>query len=90
MTQKPKPKTKKAQMIQMLRRKFGADIATISAKLGWQPHTTRAALSGLRKAGVTVIREEASGSQPARYRIMAASPAAVARGSEDEVAVDAR
>jgi hypothetical protein len=37
--------TKKAQLIQMLSRKAGADIVTISDKLGWLPHTTRAALS---------------------------------------------
>ncbi|WP_170608849.1 DUF3489 domain-containing protein [Ruegeria arenilitoris] len=51
MTRSPKPKTKKARLIQMLSRKAGADVATISEKLDWQMHTTRAALTGLRKAG---------------------------------------
>ncbi len=51
MTKQTKPKTKKAQLMQLLTRKTGADVATISEKLGWLPHTTRAALTGLRKAG---------------------------------------
>ena len=54
MTKSPKPKTKKARLIQMLTRKAGADVATISEKLGWQSHTTRAALTGLRKAGFEI------------------------------------
>ncbi|WP_233140042.1 DUF3489 domain-containing protein [Marivita geojedonensis] len=33
----------------MLSAKAGADILTISAKLGWQVHTARAAITGLRK-----------------------------------------
>ena len=53
-----KPKTKKAQLIQMLTRKAGADVATISEKLGWLPHTTRAALTGLRKAGFEITAEK--------------------------------
>jgi len=48
MTQQSKPRTKKAQLILMLSRKTGADVSTISEKFGWLPHTTRAALSGLR------------------------------------------
>jgi hypothetical protein len=41
--------SKKTQLIKLLSRKSGADAKAISAKFGWQPHTTRAALSGLRK-----------------------------------------
>ena len=43
--------TKKARLINMLSRKGGGTISTVSATLGWQPHTTRAAITGLRKAG---------------------------------------
>ena len=53
-----KPKAKKAQLIQLLARKTGADVATISNKLGWQSHTTRAALTGLRKAGFEISAEK--------------------------------
>ena len=69
MTQQTKPGTKKAQLIQMLSRKTGADVATISEKLGWLPHTTRAALSGLRKAGFELDAEKPGNGKPLRYRI---------------------
>lgn len=69
MTKSPKPKTKKAQLIQMLTRKAGADVATISEKLGWQAHTTRAALTGLRKSGFEISAEKAGQGKPLSYRI---------------------
>ncbi len=34
--------SKKTQLIKLLSRKSGADAKAISAKFGWQPHTTRA------------------------------------------------
>ena len=68
--------TKKAQLIRMLNRKAGADVATISAKLGWQQHTTRAALTGLRKSGYEIVSEKAGQGQPSRYRIVAEPAAA--------------
>jgi predicted ArsR family transcriptional regulator len=71
MTKSPKPKTKKAQLIQMLTRKAGADVATISDKLGWQSHTTRAALTGLRKAGFEISAEKPGEGKPLSYRITA-------------------
>ena len=71
MTQASKPKTKKAQLIQMLTRKAGVDVATISEKLGWQLHTTRAALTGLRKAGFEISAEKPGEGKPLSYRITA-------------------
>jgi predicted transcriptional regulator len=68
--------TKKAQLIKMLSAKAGADIATISGKLGWQTHTTRAAITGLRKAGYEITVEKAEGGKPTRYRIIAEPPPA--------------
>ncbi|MEM7440563.1 MAG: DUF3489 domain-containing protein [Pseudomonadota bacterium] len=69
-----KPKTtkptKKAQLIKMLSAKSGADLQTLGEKLGWQPHTTRAAMSGLRKAGHIVELKPSSNGKPSRYRIM--------------------
>ena len=50
--------TKKDQLIRMLMSAAGADIATISSRLGWQTHTTRAALTGLRKAGYEITAEK--------------------------------
>jgi len=67
-----KPRTtKKAQLIQMLSRKAGADVASISKKFGWLPHTTRAALTGLRKAGFEITAEKSGNGRPSRYRITA-------------------
>ena len=58
MTTQSKPITKKAQLIRMLSRKSGADVSAISDKFGWLPHTTRAALSGLRKSGFELTSEK--------------------------------
>jgi hypothetical protein len=69
MTASSKRKTKKTQLIQMLTRKTGADVATISDKLSWQTHTTRAALSGLRKAGYEVVGDKPGEGKATRYRI---------------------
>ena len=67
--------TKKAQLIQILSRKAGADIVTISDKFGWLPHTTRSALSGLRKAGFELTTVKAENGKPSHYRITAAPSA---------------
>ncbi len=66
----PKPGTKKCQLIKLLGAKSGADIKTISEKLGWQQHTTRAALSGLRKAGYEVAGEKPVKGGMSKYRIL--------------------
>ena len=70
MTHSTKPRiTKKAQLTKLLGAKAGVDIATLSKKLGWQHHTTRAAMSGLRKDGFTIIGSKPSDGGPAKYRI---------------------
>lgn len=71
MTKQAEPKSKKAQLIQMLSRKAGADVAAISEKFGWQPHTTRAALTGLRKSGFEISAEKLGNGKPSCYRITA-------------------
>lgn len=70
--------TKKSQLIQMLSRKAEGDVATISEKFGWLPHTTRAALSGLRKSGYELTSEKSGKGKPSRYRITAKPAANVA------------
>ncbi len=72
------PKTKRDQLIQMLRAKNGAGADAICRKLDWQPHTTRAAISGLRKAGFDIGSEKPNPSKPRRYRIIANPAAEVA------------
>lgn len=62
--------TKSDRLIKLLRSRSGSDIVTLSTKLGWQAHSTRAALSRLRKAGHMIeklpSRKQGAG---ARYRI---------------------
>ncbi len=61
------PKTKKEQILALLRRKRGASMRDLTTGTGWQAHSVRAALKGLRKRGAIIERHsEASGS---RYRI---------------------
>jgi hypothetical protein len=63
--------TKKDQLIRMLSAKAGAEIGAVSKKLGWQTHTTRAALSGLRKADYEVVGHRSDDGKATRYRIVA-------------------
>ena len=44
------------QLIELLRRDGGASIEEISEAFGWLPHSSRAKLTGLRKAGHAVER----------------------------------
>ena len=61
--------TKKAQLISILSKDTGADVAGISKKFGWLPHTTRAALSRLRKVGYPISSAKSGPGQPTKYRI---------------------
>lgn len=49
-----KPGTKQTQLVEHLSRPGGASIADLGGLLGWQPHTVRAALTGLRKKGYRI------------------------------------
>jgi len=60
--------TKRDQVIAMLKRGEGASLDELIAATGWLPHTTRAALSGLRKAGMALERSTVEGIS--RYRIV--------------------
>ena len=62
----------------LLARIRGATIAEMQAATGWQPHSTRAFLSGLRKAGRALQKEERKSGETS-YRLVAA---AAVTGSE--------
>jgi len=62
-----------AQLRKLLARKSGATIGQIQSAFGWQPHTARSAISGLRKAGEMVERSDAE--KGAVYRIVSAGVA---------------
>jgi hypothetical protein len=53
----PREGSKLALVIDLLRRAYGARIVDLAEATGWLPHTTRAALTGLRKRGYAVVRE---------------------------------
>lgn len=54
--QTPPRESKSALVCRLLSRKAGADLAALQEATGWQPHSVRAALSTLRKAGYTIDR----------------------------------
>lgn len=66
----PRAGSKQGQLIAMLLRDDGASIGEIATALGWLPHTTRAALTGLRHKGYE-LRRETDGERGSLYRITA-------------------
>ena len=65
----PRPNSKTALIIGLLSRTGGASLDEMAAATGWQPHTTRAALTGLRKKGHTVAKDKVD--NVTRYSIAA-------------------
>ena len=63
----PRGGTKIAQVIGLLQQ--GATLAELVAATGWLPHTTRAALTGLRKRGYAVGIDRADKARGSVYRI---------------------
>jgi len=65
-------------VVDLLRRETGASITELMEATGWLPHSTRAALTGLRRKGheITRTRSEAG---LAIYRIVPVTPAADGR-----------
>ena len=53
--------SKIAQVIEMLQRSGGATLGELVTTTGWLPHTTRAALTGLRKKGYTLDKQSRDG-----------------------------
>lgn len=64
-------KTKQEQLVTLLSKPNGARISTITQKLGWQAHTVRAAVSGLRKQGHEVITSKSAKTGELVYAINA-------------------
>lgn len=63
--------TKTAMVLGLLRREQGATLDELVAATGWLPHTTRAALTGLRKKGHGIDRGKRD--DATCYRVMAAA-----------------
>ncbi len=65
-----KPASKSSVVLAMLQRPDGATIAQLVTATDWLPHTTRAALTGLKKKGHQVISGKADGKERV-YRLVA-------------------
>ena len=65
--------TKRLQLIGLLEREGGASTAELATTLGWLPHTTRAALTGLRKKGHALVKVKAE--DGTRYSLTAVAVA---------------
>ena len=59
----PRAGSKLSQVIALLGRDRGTSVAELMAATGWLPHTTRAALTGLRKRGYALTRDAAEGAR---------------------------
>ncbi|MEM8732142.1 MAG: DUF3489 domain-containing protein [Pseudomonadota bacterium] len=76
MTPPPQKATKILRVLAMLEKPKGASLDALCKATGWQPHSARAALSGLRKAGHVIERLPGNGNKGGSiYRIRAASEA---------------
>lgn len=54
----PAARTKTALVVEMLRRVSGATLDELTSATSWLPHTTRAALTGLRKKGHAIDKRK--------------------------------
>ena len=68
-TKSPRGGTKMARIIGLLQRDQGATLAELIAATDWLPHTTRAALTGLRKRGYEVALDRSDKERGSKYSI---------------------
>jgi predicted ArsR family transcriptional regulator len=66
---KTKPQTKSDKIIALLGRAKGASLDEICKATSWQPHSARAFLTGLRKKGLVLVREQGA-DEGTVYRII--------------------
>lgn len=60
--------TKSAIVNRLLRRAKGATLADIEQATSWRPHSCRAFLSGVRKQGIALAKEERANGETA-YKV---------------------
>ena len=81
--------TKRDRLITVLSKPSGATGRTIAKLLGWQPHTVRAAICGLRKSGLSITASRSlakAGNKPQTiYRIASGKSGDVADGKKVQV-----
>ena len=64
----PRGGSKRAQIIALVQRKSGATLDEMVGATGWFPHTTRAALTGLRHKGYDITKSKEKGGKTV-YRL---------------------
>ena len=82
----PRGGSKLARVIALLERDHGATIAELIAATGWLAHTTRAALTGLRKRGYAVAIDRSDDKRGSFYRIPAGETGLVEGPANSETA----
>jgi Protein of unknown function (DUF3489) len=85
----PRDGSKLAMVVERLQHADGATIVDLAQATGWLPHTTRAALTALRKRGYAVIRE-LIGARGSVYRISDAPSDSGDRAVRQRYAMDGR
>ena len=82
----PRGGSKLARVIGLLERDRGATIEELIAATGWLAHTTRAALTGLRKRGYAVAIDRSDDKRGSFYRIQAGETGLVEGPAKAETA----
>ena len=82
----PRGGSKLAHVIALLERDHGATIAELIAATGWLAHTSRAALTGLRKRGYAVAIDRSDDNRGSFYRIPAGETGIVEGPANSETA----
>ena len=82
----PRGGSKLARVIALLERDHGATIEELIAATGWLAHTTRAALTGLRKRGYAVAIDRSDDKRGSFYRIPAGETGLVEGPANSEAA----
>jgi hypothetical protein len=67
--QTPRPGSKQALVIDLLRRDTGATVAEVAHATGWQPHSVRGAISGTLKKKLGLVVNSETSSRGRIYRI---------------------
>lgn len=75
-------KSKQDQLIALLSKPNGTRISIIIERLGWQAHTVRAAVSGLRKRGFEIATSKSAKTGEIVYAIKARPEEETADASE--------
>ena len=82
----PRGGSKLARVTALLERDHGATIEELIAATGWLAHTTRAALTGLRKRGYAVAIDRSDDKRGSLYRIPAGETGLVEGPANSETA----